>query len=425
MAEGAYGVDTKGNCTFANNSFLKILGYDNANDLIGKHLHELIHHSHPDGSDYPSTECKIYQAYRLNQEMHAVDEVFWKKDGSSIPVEYWSRPIERDGIIIGAIATFIDISERKEAEDKLRYSEQRFRDVSEAAGEYLWELDTNMVYTYVSPRSIDIKGYTPAELLGHTPMEFMHQDDLQVVEEIVKHAIGNKPFKLEHRNITKSGAVVWEEVSGVPFCNKNGDVIGLRGTGLSITDRKEHEDHVHRMAFYDSLTKLPNRRLLNERLTYALTASKRSERYGALLFLDLDNFKPLNDLHGHVVGDLLLIEAANRLHNCVREMDTVARFGGDEFVVMLSDLGTDKSISIEQANNIAEKIRNSLAAPYQLTLTFEDKNDLAIEHRCSASIGVAMFNHADGNQASILKRADEAMYKAKEAGRNSIRFYEP
>ena len=130
-----------------------------------------------------------------------------------------------------------------------------------------------------------------------------------------------------------------------------------------ITERKQMEDQVHQLAFYDTLTHLPNRRLLDDRLSQTMAASKRSACYGALMFLDLDNFKPLNDMHGHVVGDLLLIEAADRLEACVREMDTVARFGGDEFVVMISDLDADKSRIDAQARLIAEKIRVALSDP--------------------------------------------------------------
>ena len=119
MAEGAYGVDINGNCTFVNRSFLQILGYENPDEIIGKHIHELIHHSHFDGSPYPSTECKMYKAYRQNKEVHVSDEVFWTKDGIAIPVEYWSQPIIMGNEMRGAIATFVDVSERKKLENAL------------------------------------------------------------------------------------------------------------------------------------------------------------------------------------------------------------------------------------------------------------------------------------------------------------------
>lgn len=296
MAEGAYGVDTNGNCTFVNRSFLKILGYDHPEEVIGKHIHELIHHSHPDGSPYPSSECKMNGAYRHNHEIHVTDEVFWKKDGTAIPIEYWSKPLPVDNVLQGAIATFIDITDRKLAEEQIRH-----------------------------------------------------------------------------------------------------------------------------LAFYDSLTKVANRCLLNDRLDQTIVASKRTSRYGALMFLDLDNLKLLNDTHGHEVGDELLIEAARRIGSCIRETDTVARFGGDEFVVLLGELNEDQSDSTVQASNVAEKIRTLMSEPHQLLVKQDGNEEITVEHHCTASIGVAVFNH-QASREDILKWADMAMYEAKKAGRNCVVF---
>ena len=172
------------------------------------------------------------------------------------------------------------------------------------------------------------------------------------------------------------------------FSGIDGTIAGQIGVLLDITERKLAEDKIKYLAFYDHLTGLPNRRLFNDRLQQAMAASKRNGLYGALMFLDLDNFKPLNDLHGHGVGDLLLIEAARRLKASVREMDTVARFGGDEFVVMLAELGTSAEDSAAQTNRVGEKIRAALSEPYHLTLKGEEKGrhidrpSLHGEHRC-------------------------------------------
>jgi len=159
-------------------------------------------------------------------------------------------------------------------------------------------------------------------------------------------------------------------------------------------------------------------------LNQTMITSKRNGCYGALMFLDLDNFKSLNDTHGHEAGDLLLIEVAQRLKNCVREMDTVARFGGDEFVVMLSKLSADKTDSISQAKSVAEKISVALSDPYQLSIKQVGKVDTAVEHRCTASIGVALFINNEASHVDILKWADTAMYLAKKAGHNLIRFHD-
>ena len=185
---------------------------------------------------------------------------------------------------------------------------------------------------------------------------------------------------------------------------------------------RESEIHIMQLAFYDALTGLPNRRLLADRLAQTFAASKRSGRDAAAMFLDLDNFKLLNDTHGHEVGDLLLIEVARRMAACVREMDTVARFGGDEFVVVLGELDADRERSVAQAGQVAEKIRSSLAEPYLLQHRLEDGNMATVEHHCSASIGVAVFKGQAAGQEEVLKQADAAMYQSKESGRNRIVF---
>jgi diguanylate cyclase (GGDEF)-like protein len=192
-----------------------------------------------------------------------------------------------------------------------------------------------------------------------------------------------------------------------------------------VAERKLVEAQVREVAFHDPLTHLPNRLLLNDRVSQALAAGVRSGVYSALMFLDLDNFKPLNDVHGHEVGDYLLIEVASRLTSCVRQIDTVARFGGDEFVVMLSDLHSDPAIARAQTQAVAEKIRALLAAPYLLTISHAGQADVLVEHQCSASIGVALFAKPGVSQADVLKWADAAMYQAKKAGGNTVCFAEP
>jgi diguanylate cyclase (GGDEF)-like protein/PAS domain S-box-containing protein len=214
------------------------------------------------------------------------------------------------------------------------------------------------------------------------------------------------------------------EVFGSPVIDDTGRIWASLASFSDITDRKRMEDQVRELAFHDALTGLPNRRLLNDRLSQALTSNRRNGRHGALLFLDLDNFKPLNDTHGHGVGDLLLIQAAERLKSCVREIDTVARFGGDEFVLILRDLDADQADAIAQVAIVAEKIRDALARPYLLTLDNSERPAATVDHRCSASIGVTLFGGVENSRDDILKWADQAMYQAKDAGRNVIRFHE-
>ncbi len=192
-----------------------------------------------------------------------------------------------------------------------------------------------------------------------------------------------------------------------------------------ITERKQLEQQMHDLAFYDVLTGLPNRRLLLDRLNQALVTCIRTRHYGALMFLDLDHFKVLNDLHGHDIGDQMLVKVGHRLRECLREEDSAARFGGDEFVVMLESLSVDVGEAALQAEAVAEKIRQSLARPYLLHRSGVLGEKEEIIHHCSSSIGITVFRDQVEEIDQLLKWTDMAMYRAKEAGRNAIRFFDP
>lgn len=193
---------------------------------------------------------------------------------------------------------------------------------------------------------------------------------------------------------------------------------------VTLTVRLLKSEHSAVLGLYDPLTQLANRRLMEDRLSQAMASSRRGGTYVAVMVLDLDNFKPLNDKHGHGAGDLLLIEAAHRLKGCVRNIDTVARYGGDEFVVILGQLDANKETATKQVGVVAEKIRAKLTQSYLLKIAHPGKPDFTVEHQCTASIGIAMAMNDEGSQDDIVKHADAAMYQAKDAGRNAIRFYE-
>lgn len=237
-----------------------------------------------------------------------------------------------------------------------------------------------------------------------------------------KRVIAGESAQMEFEVFGLKGGRRWLETHAVPMI-ENGETMHLAVT-RDITERKQLERQIHRLAFYDPLTNLPNRRLLNERLSQAMVLGKRTGCYGALMFIDLDNFKPINDRYGHFVGDLLLIEVATRLKHAIREIDTVARFGGDEFVIMLSELNVDKAEATSHARVVAEKILISLAEPYSLKNGMEGSESSTVVHRCTASIGVVVFIGHESTQGEILKRGDVAMYQAKTKGRNMICFYD-
>jgi diguanylate cyclase (GGDEF)-like protein/PAS domain S-box-containing protein len=318
-------------------------------------------------------------------------------------------------------ALFQEKERLREALDELRY--QKFALDQHAI---VATTDVNGRITYVNQSLCDISGYSKEELLGqdhrllgsgtHSP-DFFH--------DMYNTISAGKVWSGEVCNRAKNGSLYWLMTTIVPYMdndNKPTQYIAMR---TDITERKLAEAQIYNLAFYDPLTNLPNRRLLNDRLRQVLAASKRTGLFSALMFIDLDNFKPLNDEHGHVVGDLLLVEVARRISSCIRETDTVARFGGDEFVVMLSELGSDKAHSAAQAGMVAEKIRNALADSYTLTLPGGDNShNHIVQHHCTSSIGVVVFQNQETTSEDALKHADVAMYQAKEGGRNRICFYE-
>jgi diguanylate cyclase (GGDEF)-like protein len=230
-------------------------------------------------------------------------------------------------------------------------------------------------------------------------------------------------FSGEILNYRKDGSTFWNELTISPVPNSLGEVTHFVGVTRDATMRHMLEDKVRQMAFYDELTQLPNRRLINDRLTQTMALSKRSGSFCALMMLDLDNFKSINDLRGHLVGDLLLAEVARRLTRCVREVDTVGRFGGDEFIVLLGELSTSKATSAVTAATIAEKIRQSLAEPFLLSVSEPGRADTVVAHDCSASIGVLVISDNEASPSDIVKKADAAMYQAKGQGRNRVAFY--
>lgn len=285
-AEAIYGIDLQGDCTFANPACVRLLRFRSAEDLIGRNMHWLIHHSWPDGKPMPQEECHIFKAFRDGTGVHRDDEVLWRSDGTSFPVEYWSFPQVQDGERIGAVVTFTDITERRESEEKIRH-----------------------------------------------------------------------------------------------------------------------------LATHDSLTDLPRMPLARDRLGMAIGLARRYKSKGAVMFVDLDGFKGVNDSLGHDAGDFVLRQVALRLAACVRETDTVARVGGDEFLVIASGIG-----SAEDASRIAANLLASMREPM-----IHNGNRMAV----GASVGIALFpDHAEDIDR-LVKLADEAMYSVKKAAKNGWAFARP
>ncbi len=264
-------------------------------------------------------------------------------------------------------------------------------------------------------------GYTPDELQGQsTRILYVTEEEYLAFGTHYTLFLAGNVVRTEVQFKRKDGSIGWYEIGGGLLRPDSDESIWALA---DITERKHLESMVQQMAFYDPLTNLPNRRMLSDRLTHALSSTKRSGLYGALMFIDLDNFKPLNDTYGHDAGDLLLIEVGRRLQTCVREVDTVARVGGDEFVVMVNEIDKDQVRATAQTAIIAEKVRVALAEPYSLRIEHAGQAGFTTQHYCTASIGIVVFPQVDGIQDDLMKWADAAMYQAKVEGRNRIQFF--
>lgn len=431
-----------------------------------------------------------------------------------------------------------EVDTRKQAEQELRHSEQRFRDIAQVSADWIWEVDAQERYTYVSESVHAMLGYRPAELIGKTPFDLMAKDEALKVATAFRQLTATKQSFTNLGNIVfgKNGAAHFTLTNGTPILDEQGNLLGYRGvdrdiseaklaedelriaavafeaqnamvvtdpngvilrvnpsftriTGYSsadvigrtmsilksgrhdalfyrrlwdslkekgawqgeiwnkrkngliyaemlfikvistpdhrtlnyvasfsdITEDKEAEAEIHRLAYYDALTELPNRRLLQDRVGQAVLATARSGLIGALFFIDLDNFKALNDTRGHEVGDQLLVAVALRLRAAVREGDTVARQGGDEFVVLMRELSAEIDEAASLAKQLAEKLRDAIDRPFDLN---------GHEYHCTLSIGIGLFDNKKTVE-DLFKHADLALYQAKNAGRNTLRFFDP
>jgi diguanylate cyclase (GGDEF)-like protein/PAS domain S-box-containing protein len=259
----------------------------------------------------------------------------------------------------------------------------------------------------------DFYGYTLEQLRGMNVSQINAQPESEIQPQRQKAIAGSgKIFIFDHRLANGSIRTVEVHISTISHNNKSLFFSIIH----DITEQKKHDQLIHDLAFCDDLTRLPNRRLFNDRFTQTRLACQRHKHNSALMMIDLDNFKPLNDAYGHEVGDQLLIELSKRLKKTIRDTDTAARFGGDEFVLLLHPEQTQSKV---QVKSISQKVLLALSQPYELTLNQNEQ----LEYQCTCSIGVALFNGDESSQSNIMKQADFAMYKAKQAGGNQVYFY--
>ncbi|MBA3024726.1 MAG: CHASE domain-containing protein [Gammaproteobacteria bacterium] len=403
---------------FCSQTLAKITGHANWRNMIGKHDREV----------FPPDTAQIYieeelPVFRTGKALLNKIAPYYDESGRKGWVLTNKWPLfDTDGkTVIGIFGVSRDVSAMVEAQNALRESENRFRTLADSVPVMIWIAGADKGCTYFNQVWLAFTGRQFEQELGDGWLDSVHEEDrLRCLDTYASAFEARQPFTMEYRLRRHDGEYRWIIDHGVPNHDAAGGFIGYIGSCLDISDRHEMETLIRQMAFYDVLTRLPNRRLLNDRLQQAMAASARSGRYGALMFLDLDNFKPLNDQHGHDMGDLLLAEVARRITACVRRTDTVARLGGDEFVVVLSELEGDRSSAMQQALLVAEKVRAALADPYLLQMRLPSGETREVEHFCTSSIGLLLFGANETGVDELLKQADTAMYHAKQAGRNRV-----
>ncbi len=411
VAEGIYVLDAKGRIIFMNPEAERLLGWT-LEEMGEKSPHDLVHFRTKDGTPLPIEKCNMRGVINTGKRYSSTDEVFVRKDGTVFPISVISAPVLEGGKIIASITAFHDITDQKRQEEALLANERRLTAILNSIPDMAWLKDKESRFIVVNEPFAEACGKTPAELTGKTdfdawPKKLAEQyfaDDREVMKNHARK-------RYEEPLATKDGRARWIETIKTPIYDEEGQVIGTTGIARDITDRKRMEEEIRHLALHDALTGLPNRRLFKDILELELAQARRNRSKAAVLFLDLDRFKEINDTLGHDAGDLLLKETALRVKASIRQSDTVARIGGDEFNIMVSDIER-----AEDAAEVAIKIIESLKRMFVIG---------GHELHITTSIGISVFPDDSTEQEILLSYADIAMYHAKERGRDQYRFYNP
>lgn len=382
-------------------------------EVRGRSPAELCPEMQPGGKRSAEVAAEKIEA-AVRGETPRFEWVALRADGTHLDVEVSLSQVEMaGGHYLQAIVR--DITERKKAELQLRESEQHFRTLANGGSTLIWTSGVDKLCNYFNEPWLRFTGRTLEQELGNGWSEGVHPDDFDKCVHTYVTAFDQRiPFSMDYRLRYVDGSYRWIRDDGNPRYDSQGQFLGYIGFCVDVTQQKAAEDQIKSLAFYDPLTNLPNRRLMLDRLEKALAASSRHGREGALLFIDLDNFKAINDTRGHDIGDLLLQQVAQVLETCIRLGDTVSRWGGDEFVVMLEYLDQSHEKAVAQARAVGEKILSALSQVRQLE---------GLDCVITPSIGIALFKGQKDTVIEILKQADNAMYKAKREGRNALRFF--
>ncbi len=404
---GYHSFDMDGIIRRINNTELTWIGYTR-DEVVGKLTVENFYSATDIGTFRKISPQLMQQGFINDLEI----EIIRKNGTSFIGLVNTTALYDSNGDFVMGLSTIVDITERKRQELELRIAAIAFE-----SQEGTIITDSNAVMVRVNQAFTRLTGYSAEEAIGQTPRLLSSgRHDPAFYQNMWAHLNGQGYWQGEIWNKRKNGEIYPEWLCITAVNTPDGCPTHYVGTFSDITSNKDATAKIHYLAYYDPLTTLPNRRLFQERLARALVICERSKNFGALLFIDLDNFKSLNDTLGHDMGDELLAQVATRLQACIRESDTVARLGGDEFVIILEELSQDLKEAAIQVKDIGEKILSTLNQNY-----FICKH----EYHNTPSIGIALFNNNQESMENLLKRADIAMYAAKDAGRNTLRFFDP
>ncbi|MEZ5615863.1 MAG: diguanylate cyclase [Rhodocyclaceae bacterium] len=349
----------------------------------------------------PISEGRVYSA--IVQLRRKSGELFW--------AEISGMAVDPANLDLGVVWMGTDISERQRTEAALKASEQRFRDLVSLSTDWYWEQDAALRFTRLSGPALEKFGIDLESLRGKSRWEIPMFDGVtpEQWQDHRKALEAHLPFRdFTYKIRVPSGEQRWFSISGNPAFDENGDFAGYHGVGTDVTERVHAAEEYRHLAHHDTLTGLPNRRLLADRLEQALALARRTDHLVALLLLDLDDFKTINDTDGHSAGDAVLVAIAGRLNGLVRKIDTVARLGGDEFIILLQEMGHPTD-----AARVAEKIVEAIRQPVEVGNR---------QYRLGVSVGIAHAPDHAVDMEGLMQKADIAMYRAKQAGGGAYRF---
>lgn len=413
LGESVYSINNKGNILFINNAALTMLGY-NKDQMIGKKSHHLFHHSHSDGRHYPIEDCPVYRSLKDGNSRH-VEDSFIRQNGTAFPVKLATKVITRKGVVDKVIVVFDDISQRQALQNEIKQQQLLLESVINATPDIIFFKDITGKYLGCNKAFEQSVGINLDQLIGLTDSDLVDHKGVHFFPANHNQVLARNSLQIDEESIASpDGSSKTLETIKTPFHDNTGAILGFVGISRDITERKQHEERITELAFYDPLTKLPNRRLLADRVDRALVKSRRQQQYGALMMIDLDDFKTINDTEGHDAGDQVLCTVADLLSGIIRESDTVARMGGDEFMMVLEDLGKEMPGARDNARDIAIQALQQLQAPH------------CINDKCyisTPSIGIVLFIYHGQDIGQLIKHADQAMYHAKRTGRNRFHFY--